>query len=225
MAVDPVLFSQQVERERRRKRRDFVSMLIVVATFMTLPLFGIAMLAGWNLISVLLMVLGMFAVVALIGSVVWLITSAGESVTKLFVEPGSTAQAPDGTSIAEAIAAKGDLAEASAAFDALRKAHGGDTVATLRVEAEMYSGPRGDPKKAKELFQRMRKAVDATRDDELYATHRLADLYFGPLGDTDRALAELRRIVQRFPGTRDAEGAVMAIERHRVLQQQTQESA
>lgn len=224
MSVDPVLFSQQVERERRRKRRDFVSMLIVVAALLTLPLFGIAMLAGWSLIGVLFMVLGMFGAVAVIGSVVWLVTSTGESVTKLFVEPGNNAQAPDGTSMAEAIAARGDLAEASAAFEALRKAHGGDTVATLKAEAELYSGLRGNPKKAKELFQRMRKAVDATRDDELYATHRLVDLYFGPLGDTDRALVELRRIVQRFPGTRDAEGAAMALERHRTLQQQAQES-
>ena len=222
MALDPVLFTQQVERERRRKRRDFVSMLIVLATIMMLPLFVVGTILGKSLTDLLIIIPVVFFAVSAIGSVVWLVTSTGEKVTKIFVEPGSGVQAPDGTSLAEAIAAKGDLAEASAAFDALRKAHGGDTVATLRVEAEMYSGPRGDPKRAKELFQRMRKAIDATREDELYATHRLADLYFGPLGDTDRALAELRRIVQRFPGTRDAEGAAVALERHRALQQQVE---
>lgn len=225
MSVDPELFTQQVERERRRKRRDFVSMLIVVATLMMLPLFGIAMLLGKSFMELLMIIPVVIGGVAVVGTVVWFFTSAGETVTKLFIEPGNNSQAPDGTSIAEAIAAKGDLREASVAFDALRKAHGGDTVATLKVEAEMYSGPRGDAKKAKELFQRMRKAVDATREDELYATHRLVDLYFGPLGDSDRALGELRRIVQRFPGTRDAEGAAVALERHRAMQQQAQESA
>jgi hypothetical protein len=68
---------------------------------------------------------------------------------------------------------------------------------------------------------RLRKAADATRADELYATHRLVDLYLGPLGDESRAMSELRRLVERFPGTRDAEGAQAELNRRRALKNTT----
>ncbi|MBL0940528.1 MAG: hypothetical protein IBJ03_16655 [Gemmatimonadaceae bacterium] len=86
------------------------------------------------------------------------------------------------------------------------------TVASaLRAEANLCLAPDGDPQRAKELLQRLRKVSDATRADELFATHRLIDLYLGPLQDRDRGMSELRRLADRFPGTPDAQGALTAL--------------
>ena len=219
MPFDEALFEQQVAKERTRRRRDLILGAIAVMLLILLPLLGVASFAGSESRQLMRLVGMVIAGVLFIGGVLWLVTSTGEMVTKALMDPGGGPRGPTGTSLAESIAMTGNFEEASAQFEALR-AEQGDTVATLRAEAEMYAGPAGNAERAKELFQRMRRAPDCTRPDELYATHRLVDLYFGPLGEPDRALTELRRIVERFPETRDAEGAAQAIERHRALREQ-----
>lgn len=219
MPFDERLFDEQVARERTRRRRDVILGAIAILMLILLPLLGVASFAGSESRQLMRLVGMVIAGVLFLGGTLWLVTSTGELVTKALMDPGGGSRPPSGTSLAESIAMTGNFEEASAQFDAIR-AEQGETVATLRAEAEMYAGPAGNPDKAKELFQRMRRAPDCTRSDELYATHRLVDLYFGPLGEPDRAITELRRIVERFPETRDAEGAALAIERHRALREQ-----
>jgi hypothetical protein len=218
MVLDPVLFDQSIERERRRRRRDLVGLWLFISLLLILPMLGVAALTGQKYTAMLGLIAAIIASVLLLGLVLFVVTSAGETITHALVHPGGAPRTPDGTSMAEAIAMSGDMAAASATFEALRADHG-ETVASLRTEAELYAGPRGDAERAKGLFQRMRRAVDATRHDELYATQRLIDLYYGPLNAPDRAAVELRRIIERFPGTRDAEGAALALDRHRATRQ------
>jgi hypothetical protein len=224
MVLDPVLFDQAVERERRRRRRDLVGLWLFLSLLLILPMLGVAALTGQRYTAMLALIAAIIAAVLLLGLVVFMVTSAGETITKAFVNPGGAPRTADGTSMAETIAMQGDMEGASASFEAIRAEHG-ETVASLRAEAELYAGGRGDPERAKGLFQRMRRAVDVTRHDELYATQRLVDLYYGPLNAPDRAAAELRRIIERFPGTRDAEGAALALDRHRALRQQATEES
>jgi hypothetical protein len=115
---------------------------------------------------------------------------------------------------------KGNREAATKAFDQVRAEHG-ERASLLRAEADVQLRPDGDAERARELLMRLRKAADATRADELYATHRLIDLYLGPIGDEARAVSELRRLVERFPGTRDAEGAQAELDRRRALKNTT----
>jgi hypothetical protein len=110
----------------------------------------------------------------------------------------------------DALEAAGDVDGAIAAYDALLARDPGNARA-LRQAAELHVRA-GRPARAAELFVALRTRA-ASREDELYATQRLADLYLGPLGDDGRALVELRRLAERFAGTREAEGARLALAR------------
>lgn len=110
----------------------------------------------------------------------------------------------------DALEAAGDVGGALAAYEALLRREPGNARA-LRQAAELHVRA-AQPARAAERFQALRTQSTA-REDELYATQRLADLYLGALGDEGRALVELRRLAERFPGTREADGARSALAR------------
>ena len=93
------------------------------------------------------------------------------------------------------------------------RAIAGDSIPSVCVEAEMHGTASGDPKRAETLFLRIRRSREATRNDELYVSHRLIDLYIDPLDDQGRAMVELRRMADRFPDAIDGQGALMELNR------------
>lgn len=221
MTLDPALLERQVARERRKSRRD-VGLLFgyywvactvssyVFATLYRVPLpgrYGVAATGG--VIGATVILLAVHAVQSL--------TQRGALAV---LEPGGRGREQAVYSHAEALAVRGNVAAASKVFDEVRAQHG-EKALLLRAEAEIQLRADGDAQRARELLMRLRRAADATRADELYATHRLVDLYLGPLADEARAMAELRRIAERFPGTRDADGALAELERRRALRQQS----
>jgi hypothetical protein len=221
MTLDPVLLEQQVERQRQGARRNsaaiffgawlwFATVSFVFASAARVPFpqrFGVAALGG------------------LIGSaftlfMVRVVHRWTQRGMLAVLEPGGRGRDVAVYSHAEALAVRGNLEAASKAFDQARAEHG-EKASLLRAEADVQLRPDGDTERARALLMRLRKAADATRADELYATHRLVDLYLGPLGDESRAMSELRRLVERFPGTRDAEGAQAELNRRRAQKNTT----
>lgn len=215
--IDEQLLEQAVEREQRRARRGrvlvvlFVAMLLAGAFAVLLKLLGYA---GPTRVLNSLLGGGLGALV--IFEALAVVSAVSARTTEAFMMPGGASRPPAVHSHAEALAAKSDLAAAAAAFEAVRAAHG-ESAYSLRAEAEIQLAPCGDPARARELLQRLRKAPDVSRADELYATHRLIDLYLGPLTDDGRAMVELRRLADRFPGTPDAAGALAELDRRRAL--------
>ncbi len=134
--------------------------------------------------------------------------------TMSFAQPGGSSRGPDGHAKAESLAVAGLMEDATREFE-IARAERGETIALLRAEAELHSTASGDAKRAEELFLRIRRSPDATRSDELYASHRLIDLYVGALNDPGRVLVELRRMSERFPDTVDGEGALAELNRRR----------
>lgn len=215
--IDEQLLEQAFERERRRRRRGQALLALLVAVVMTMASSLLLKMLGYaGPTRPILAVLGGVVGAAVIFAGVALVGSLSARATQAFLMPGGAARGPAVHSHAEALAAKGNLADASAAFDALRAEHG-ERASSLRAEADLHLAPGGDAIRARELLLRLRKAPDLTRADELYATHRLIDLYLGPLSDDGRAMVELRRLADRFPGTPDAAGALAELERRRAI--------
>ncbi|HEX4936338.1 MAG TPA: tetratricopeptide repeat protein [Gemmatimonadaceae bacterium] len=135
----------------------------------------------------------------------------GARAVAAFVHPsGSSTPYEHAFSAHDALELAGDVAGAIDAYEATLREHPANARA-LRQAGELHVRA-GNAARAAELFAAMRR-TGASREDELYATQRLADLYLGPLGDDGRALVELRRVVERFPGTRESEGARTALRR------------
>jgi hypothetical protein len=145
-----------------------------------------------------------------IGGLQWL----ASRVMMSFMQPGGRSRESDSNSRAESLAAVGMFDDASAEFEASR-ARRGESIASLRAEAEIHASAAGDPKRAEELYLRIRRSPLATRNDELYASHRLIDLYLGLLDDPGRVMVELRRMAERFPDTIDGQGALSELNRRR----------
>jgi hypothetical protein len=223
--IDPVLFAASVRRERRRKLHATATLGLIAAGLLFIPAMYIVSELGksgnerlyWSALLAPLLA-------AVVFGALWFTTRTGESLTNAILHPGGAARPGEVHSHAEALAVRGDLSEAAAAFEAVRAEYG-DTVASLRAEAEMHLAPGGNPERARELLVRLRTAVDVKRGDELYATHRLIDLYLGPLRQDGRAMVEMRRMAERFPGTPDAEGALAELQRRRALMTNSQDQA
>lgn len=163
---------------------------------------------GWLLLSALAVGGVAFAVVHVVST---RIADGSARAIAAFVHPSGNSTPYEHTfSAHDALEVAGDVAGAVEAYEATIRAQPGN-VRALRQGAELHVRA-GNPRRAVELLSAVRRAA-TTREDELYATQRLADLYLGPLGDDGRALVELRRIVERFPGTREAEGARTALRR------------
>ncbi|WP_337172529.1 hypothetical protein [Gemmatimonas aurantiaca] len=216
--LDLALFEKSVRRERQRRFRSALWLGALVSGALVAPSIVIVALNGVEgrtrlLLAMVLAPLGTGVLFAALTSV----TRLGGSVLQQFLHPsgGASALAPAPVSQAEALAAQGRLDDAIDIFESIRVTHG-ESAVSLRSEAELMT-VGGHHDRARELLQRLRQAGDATRRDELYATHRLIDLYLGPLGDEGRGMVELRRLADRFPGTPDAEGALAELQRRRAL--------
>ncbi len=215
--IDNEMFERAVAGERKRARRNQVVaatmgvVLLAPIGFVLARAVGVS--SAWRIVAAPLIALGMVtAGVVAVKTVQWCSTH----VVMSFLQPGGRGRAPVAHSRAEALAAAGRVDEARAEFDAARTgADGHGDIASLRAEAEFNATAAGDPRRAEELFLRIRRAPQATANDELYASHRLIDLYLGPLADPGRVNVELRRMAERFPGTVDGTGALAALKRRK----------
>lgn len=220
--IDNELFNRAVDMEQRRARRVRL-VAFFVASALTTPvaylLVGLRGIEGsWRHLAAVVLAVALVAVgLGVIKAVQWMFSAAFLG----FVQPGGSSRGPASHSKAEALAASGRLDEAAAEFESTR-AQGGGNIASLRAEAEVHAGSNGDPRRAEELFLRIRKAPDASVADELYASHRLIDLYLGPLADSGRVMVELRRMAERFPNTVDGHGALAALKQRREEAQREQ---
>ncbi len=213
------LIREAVKAERRRKRISSIVAYFITVLAMLPAGWVIATLAGLDdrprrvamVVASAMLVLIVFAVIR---GVQWIMGRTVESI----VIPGGSGREPVGHSNAEALAAAGRFAEASQAFEVAR-GKGGDDVSSLRIEAEIHAAPGGDPSRAAELLQRIRRVPTATLTDELYATHRLIDLYLGALNDPRKVMTELRRMADRFPNTIDGQSALAELRRRREEEQ------
>ena len=167
--------------ERTRARRG-VLVRFVLLSFLMMPVgYVIAWLGGYEGWQRLTAALGLGVLLVAFGLIVIKIMQwVASDVVMGFLQFGGSARGASNTSRAEALAAAGVYHEASAEFDAAR-AIAGDAFPAMRVEAEMHATASGDPNRAETLFLRIRRCPEATRNDELYASHRLIDLYIGPL--------------------------------------------
>lgn len=221
--IDNELFDRAVDMEQRRARRVRL-IAFFVASALTTPVgyvvAGLRGLAGSRRqLAAVVLAVGLVAVgLGVVKAVQWIFSAAFMG----FVQPGGRSRGPAAHSKAEALAVSGRLDEAAAEFEATRAQSGGN-IASLRAEAELHAGGNGDPKRAEELFLRIRKAPDASASDELYASHRLIDLYLGPLADSGRVMVELRRMADRFPDTVDGKGALAALKLRREEAQRERE--
>jgi hypothetical protein len=216
------VFAMEDEMMRRavaseNKRQLFSGALgFLILVLLLSPLgYGLAMMREMEgrerIIGAIVASIGMVVTgYAVIRIVQWL---TGGTVNAI-VHPGGATRAGKTYSQALSLAAAGRLDEAAAAFEALR-AESGDDVITLRAEAEMHAGPGGDPRRASELFLRLRRVAVEGGKDELYASHRLIDLYHGALNDPGKVMVELRRMADRFPDTIDGQGARAELQRRR----------
>lgn len=214
-SIDSDLFDRAIAAEERRKRNTrawaFAFGVLLLSPFA----YVVAQMQGIDMPRRLIVSVGyaggvVVAALVVVGGLQWLASRAMMS----FMQPGGRSRGAALHSKAEALAASGRLQEASAEFEATR-AVGGETIASLRAEAELHAMASGDPKRAEDLFLRIRRSPLATRSDELYASHRLIDLYLGPLDDAGRVMVELRRMAERFPNTPDGEGARAELNRRR----------
>lgn len=201
--IDNEMFERAVAGERKRARRNQVVaaamgvVLLAPIGFVLARAVGVS--SAWRIVAAPLIALGMVtAGVVAVKTVQWCSTH----VVMSFLQPGGRGRAP--------------VAHSRAEFDAARTgADGHGDIASLRAEAEFNATAAGDPRRAEELFLRIRRAPQATANDELYASHRLIDLYLGPLADPGRVNVELRRMAERFPGTVDGTGALAALKRRK----------
>ena len=140
---------------------------------------------------------------------------AGAPATGLlrFVAPdGSTTPYQRTFSHIEALAVRGQVDEALAAYEAEIGASPGD-VEVLARAADLYLLHKRRPARAAELLRLVRKAPNAPPAKVLYASQRLVDLYLGALDDRGKAIVELRMIVDRFPSSAAATFAREALDR------------
>jgi len=148
------------------------------------------------------------------GAVRWValaVTSGASRGIAAFLFPSGASVPYEATfSAHDALEAAGNVAGAVAAYEDTLQREPGNARA-LRQAAELHVRA-GDPVRAAEIFSELRR-ISPSREDELYATQRLADLYLGALGDDGRAMVELRRLSERFDGTREGAGAREALRR------------
>jgi hypothetical protein len=212
---DSELFERAVADERARQRRSSVIGFVLAVTVLSPVGWILATLMEIERSKRLVMAPLIIAALLIVGlTAIRLLQWVSSGFVMSIVNPGGRSRGPAGHSRAEALVAVGRLDEATAEFEATR-AKSGDTVASLRAEAELHAQASGDPKRAEALYQRIRRVPDATASDELYATHRLIDLYLGPLKDPGRVMVELRRMADRFPETIDGQGALAELKRRR----------
>lgn len=209
------MLREAVARETRRKRISN-TVAYSAAVLLVLPV-------GWVLATLrglegqprrVAMVVVSASLVLLAFVIIRAVQWASGRAVVAIMNPGGSGHEPVGHSNAQALAAAGRFDEASEAFEAARGSDG-DDVSSLRAEAEIHAAVGGDPVRAAELLQRIRRVPGASPTDELYATHRLIDLYLGALNDPGKVMTELRRMADRFPNTIDGQSALAELRRRR----------
>lgn len=188
---------------------------IVKVALLSGPTFLLALVLSFGLlarrygivVSFLAAVAGTVAVAALL---VKLSEAAGWGFQS-FIQPsgGSTPFARQ-FSREQALAARGDVKGALAAYEQVIAAEPNAVDARLRA-AELYAKEGADPARAAEHFRAIQRVPGVAAQHDLYASNRLVDLYRGPLGDEGRALVELRRLAERHPASPEAKYAREAI--------------
>jgi hypothetical protein len=111
----------------------------------------------------------------------------------------------------QALAARGDLAGAVAAYEAAMRLRPMDPEPRFQLAELLLQS--STPERSARYFTQARRLSTDHRARELYATQRLIDLYWGKLQDYPRARAELRQLITRFPGTREAAAAQRLLDR------------
>ena len=118
-----------------------------------------------------------------------------------FTHPdGSTTPYQRTFSYQDALAAKGQVDEALASYEALIVETPADVELIVRT-ADLYISGKRRPDRAAELLRLVRRTPSASPARLMYASQRLVDLYLGPLGDRGRAIVELRILIDQFPGS------------------------
>lgn len=146
----------------------------------------------------------------------WVTSRIARAAGELLLTNGQGLPYENQFSYEDALAMRGDVAGALESFEDRIAATpiAAPTGVELRVRAaEMYARPKGDPRRAAELFRVVQRSPDLPPNRDLYVSNRLIDLYLGPLRDEGRAMVELRRLIERYPGTDTAAGARAAIAR------------
>lgn len=161
------------------------------------------------------------AIAMLLGVAAWALAAvatyyighgAGQGFLRFIQPSGETTPYVETFSQQEALAMKGQLAEALASYEELIAAAPADPEVRIAA-AEMYARTKADAKRAEALYREARRLPALAPVRDLWITNRLIDLYRGQLDDEGRALVELRRIVERFPSSREAAHARDAIAR------------
>jgi tetratricopeptide (TPR) repeat protein len=124
-----------------------------------------------------------------------------------FIQPQGTYE--ETFSYEESLLARGNYAEAIAAYE--RHAAAGTGGATVVIRAADLHTRHGDPKRAAELFSQAQRRPDLPAESHMYVTNRLIDLYTGPLPNTDAAISELRRLIATHPSSEAAKHARTAL--------------
>jgi hypothetical protein len=126
--------------------------------------------------------------------------AVGAGALAVVAPSGNSTPYEDQYSQVESMEARGDVAGALEAYEAIIAEHPAAVSPRMRA-AELYAARGARPARAAELFREIRGIPDVPRRDALYACSRLVDLYDGALDDPGRALVELRRIIELYPGT------------------------
>lgn len=129
-----------------------------------------------------------------------------------FIQPQGTYE--ETFSYEESLLARGNYAEAIAAYE--RHAAAGTGGATVVIRAADLHARHGDPKRAAELFRQAQQRPGLAAESHMYVTNRLVDLYTGPLSNPDAAISELRRLIAVHPSSdaaRHARVALVALKR------------
>lgn len=129
-----------------------------------------------------------------------------------FIQPQGTYE--ETFSYEESLVARGNYAEAIAAYE--RHAAAGTGGATVLIRAADLHAKHGDPRRAAELFRQAQRRSDLPAERHMYVTNRLIDLYTGPLGNADAAVSELRRLIAAHPSSdaaKHARGALVNLKR------------
>lgn len=124
-----------------------------------------------------------------------------------FIQPQGTYD--ETYSYEESLVARGNYAEAIAAYERHAAAGTGGAVVVIRA-ADLHT-KHGDPRRAAELFRAAQRRPGLPAESHMYVTNRLIDLYTGPLANADAAVSELRRLIAAHPSSDAAKHARTAL--------------
>lgn len=152
------------------------------------------------------------------GALVWVVTrvvsgGAGAAFQAVLWPSGASCPPPADYSRQEALVARGDVAGALAAYEALLAEHPERVGLRLRI-ADLRAA--GDHERASAQYRDVQRRAVVRSDEWLRATNRLVDLYLGPMCEPARAMPELRRLADAYPDGPIGVGALSELNRLKV---------